>query len=69
MVGLLGCKRTVEAHVKLFTHQYPEVFVFRAALNPFVATQPVLVAGVTLTHVQDLALVLVEYHEVHRVMV
>ena len=36
----------------------------RATLNPFIP-HPVLLAGVALTYVQDLALHLVEPHEVH----
>ena len=47
-VGLLGCERTLVAHVQLFIHQYPQVFVGRAALNPFIP-QPVLIAEVALT--------------------
>ncbi|KAK4825808.1 hypothetical protein QYF61_002413 [Mycteria americana] len=60
----LGCKRTLLAHVQLFIHQYPQVLVFRAALNPFIP-QPVLMVGVALTQVQDPALGLVEPPEVH----
>ena len=64
MVGLLGCERTLPAHVQLFIHQYPQALLSRAALNPFIL-QPVLIPGVASTHVQDLALGLVEPHEVH----
>ncbi|KAK4815543.1 hypothetical protein QYF61_003235 [Mycteria americana] len=64
MVGFLGCKRTLLAHVQLFTHQYPQVLLCRAALNPFIP-QPVLILGVAPTQVQDLALGLVEPPEVH----
>ncbi|KAK4810846.1 hypothetical protein QYF61_008818 [Mycteria americana] len=63
-VGFLGCERTLPAHVQLFIHQYPQVLLLRAALNPFIP-QPVLVPGVALTQVQDLALGKVEPHEVH----
>ncbi|KAK4816932.1 hypothetical protein QYF61_025428 [Mycteria americana] len=63
--GLLGCKRTLPAHVQLFIHQYPQVRLGRAALNPFIP-QPVLILGVAPTQVQNLALILVECHEVHR---
>jgi len=55
---------TLVAHVKFFIHQYPQVLLGRAALNPFIP-QPVFVLGIVLTHVQDLALGLVEPHEVH----
>ncbi|KAK4828585.1 hypothetical protein QYF61_027675 [Mycteria americana] len=64
MVGLLGCKRTLSAHVRLLIHQYPQVLLHRAALNPFIP-QPVLIPGVAPTQVQDFALGLVEPHEVH----
>jgi len=63
-VGLLGCERTLLAHVQLFIDQYPQVLLGRAALNPFIP-QPVLILGVALTQMQDLALGLVEPHEVH----
>ncbi|KAK4822214.1 hypothetical protein QYF61_011855 [Mycteria americana] len=53
-----------EAHVQLFIHQYFQVLLSRAALNPFIL-QPVLIPGVAPTQVQDLALGLVEPHEVH----
>jgi len=57
MVGLLGCQRTLVAHVQLFIHQYPQVLLGRAALNPSIP-QPVLIPGVALTQVQDLHLAL-----------
>ncbi|KAK4820335.1 hypothetical protein QYF61_024873 [Mycteria americana] len=63
-VGLLGCECALSAHVQLFIHQYPQVPLHRAALNPFIP-QPVLILGVAPTQVQDLALGLVEPHEVH----
>jgi len=44
--------------------QNPEVLLGRAALSPFSA-QPVFVFGIASTHVQDLAVGLVELHEVH----
>ncbi|KAK4811014.1 hypothetical protein QYF61_015718 [Mycteria americana] len=62
-VGILGCEHTLSAHVQLFVHQYPQVLLHRAALNPF-STQPVFVLEIAPTHVQDLALGLVELHEV-----
>ncbi|KAK4824932.1 hypothetical protein QYF61_021552 [Mycteria americana] len=64
MVGFLGCKRTLAGHVELLINQHPQVLLLRAALNPFSA-QPVFVLGIAPTHVQDLALGLVELHEVH----
>ena len=44
--------------------KYPQVVLLRAALDQLSA-QPVLVFGIALTHVQDLALGLVELHAVH----
>ncbi|KAK4818497.1 hypothetical protein QYF61_014227 [Mycteria americana] len=64
MVGFLGCKWTLPGHVELLINQHPQVLLLRAALNPFSA-QPVFVLGIAATHVQDLALGLVELHEVH----
>ncbi|KAK4831400.1 hypothetical protein QYF61_017531 [Mycteria americana] len=64
MVGLLGYEHTLLAHVQLFIHQYPQVLLCRAALDHIIP-QPVLILGVALTQVQDLALGLVEAHEVH----
>ncbi|KAK4820994.1 hypothetical protein QYF61_009460 [Mycteria americana] len=64
MVGFLGCECTLLAHVQLFIHQYPQVLLCRAALNPFIP-QPVLMVGIAPTQVQDPALGLVEPHEVH----
>jgi len=63
MVGLLGCERTLSAHVQLFIHQYPQVLL-RAALNPFIP-QSVLILEITPTQVQDLSLGLAEPHEIH----
>ena len=58
-VGFLGCECTLLAHVQFFIQQYPQVLLGRAALNPFIPS-PVLILGVAPTHVQDLALGLVE---------
>ena len=44
-VGLLGCKRTLLAHVQLFTHQHPQVLLSRAAPNPFMPW-PVSILGI-----------------------
>jgi len=63
-VGLLGCKCTLPVHVELLIHHYPLVLLLRAALEPLSA-QPVFVFGIAPTQVQDLALALVELHEVH----
>ena len=63
-VGLLGCECMLPGHVELLVYQHPQVLLLRAALNPFSA-QPVSVLGIAPTQVQDLALGLVEPHEVH----
>jgi len=52
------------AHVQLFIHQDSQVLLGRAALNPFFPL-PVLIAGVASTQMHDLALGLVEPHEIH----
>jgi len=63
-VGLLGCERTLVAHGHLFSHWYPQVLLGRAALNLFIL-QPLLIPGAALTQMQNLALGLLEPHEVH----
>ncbi|KAK4808830.1 hypothetical protein QYF61_001338 [Mycteria americana] len=63
MVGFLGCKHTLLGHVELLINQRLQVLLLRAAINPY-STQPVFVLGTAPTHVQDLALGLVELHEV-----
>ncbi|KAK4825967.1 hypothetical protein QYF61_003536 [Mycteria americana] len=63
MAGCLGCKCTLPGYAELLINQHPQVLLLRAAVNPF-STQPVFVLGIALTHVQDLALGLVELHEV-----
>ena len=45
-VGFLGCKRTLAADVELLIHQYHQVLLLRAALEPLSA-QPVFVFGIT----------------------
>jgi len=52
------------AHIQFFIHQYHQVLLHRAPLNPFI-TQSVRILGIALIQVQDLALGLVEHHEVH----
>jgi len=64
MVGLLGCKRTLPAHVQLFIYHCPQVLLVRAALKSFIP-QPVLILEVALVQGQDPALGLVEPLEVH----
>jgi len=53
MVAFLGCKHALPAHVQVFTNQYPQVFLCRAALNPFIS-QALLAAGISLNQVQDI---------------
>ena len=61
-IGLLSCKHILLAHAESFINQHPQILL-RAALKPFSA-QLVSVLGTALTQVQDLALGLVELHEV-----
>jgi len=63
--GFLGCKLTLLAPVELLIHQYPQVLLLRAALEP-PSAQPALVFGIVPTHMQDLALGLVEFHAVKK---
>ncbi|KAK4816831.1 hypothetical protein QYF61_023895 [Mycteria americana] len=46
-VGFLGCERTLMAHIQFFIHQYPQVLLSRAALNPLIS-QPVSMPGIAL---------------------
>jgi len=62
-VGCLCCECTLPGCVELLVNQHPQVLLLRVALNSF-STQPVFVLGIALTHVQDLALGLVELHSV-----
>lgn len=48
----------------LVMYQHPQVLLSRAVLNPF-SIHPLLVLGTATTQLQDLALCLVELHEVH----
>jgi len=64
MVGFLDCKHTFPARVELLIQQYPQVLLLRAALEPL-SGQPVLVFGIAPSHVQGLALGLVELPAVH----
>ena len=63
MVGFLGCECTLPGHAKPLINQHSQVLLVRAALNPYFA-QPVFVLGIASTHIQHLALGLVELHEV-----
>lgn len=63
MVGSLGCKHILLAHVELLINQRLQVLPLWAALNPL-TMQPVFVLEITPPQVQDLGLV--EFHEVHK---
>lgn len=63
IVGFLGGKDTLLAHIKLFINRYPQILFLRAVLSPSLA-QPVFVLEIALTQVQDLSLDLVDHHEV-----
>ena len=53
IVGLLGCKRTLTAHVELLINQRPQILL-RPVLKLFSA-KTVSVLGIALTQVQELA--------------
>ncbi|PKU47477.1 hypothetical protein llap_2217 [Limosa lapponica baueri] len=62
-IGFLGCQCTLPAHVELLINQHLQVLLLSTALYPFFA-HSVFVHRIALTHVQDLALGLVEFDEV-----
>ncbi|KAK4816394.1 hypothetical protein QYF61_016711 [Mycteria americana] len=64
MIAFLSCKCTLLAHFQFSIHQYPQDLLCRAALNPFIP-QSVLILGIAPPQLQDLALSLVERHDVH----
>ncbi|KAK4831823.1 hypothetical protein QYF61_019346 [Mycteria americana] len=47
-IGFLGCKCTLPGHTQFFIHQYPQVLLHRAALNPLI-TQLVCMLGIAPT--------------------
>lgn len=51
-------------HIQFFTHQLPEVFLFRPALNPFIP-QSQLITGILLYWLLDFAQGLVKFYEFH----
>jgi len=57
MVGLPGCKSTLVAHVQLFIHQHPYIFVLRSAHNSFIS-QSILILLLPLPRCRTLHLVL-----------
>jgi len=65
MVDFLSCVRTLLGHVVLLVNQHPQVLLLRAAFT-LLSAHPVFVFGIAPTHVQDLALGLVELHEICR---
>lgn len=62
IVGFLCCEFTLLGYVELLIHQHAQFFLFRAALDSFFV-RPVLVVGIALTQVQDLAFVVVKLME------
>jgi len=62
MIGFLYCKCTLLAQVQFFFCHYPQVLLCRATLNP-VIPQPVSLP--LLPQVEDLALGLVQFCDVH----
>ncbi|TRZ26218.1 hypothetical protein HGM15179_000830 [Zosterops borbonicus] len=64
ITGFLGCKHALSGHFELLVNHIPQSPPL--GCSPFSA-QPVFVLGVTPTHVQDLALGLVELYEVHTI--
>ena len=61
IIGLLGCKRTLLAHVLLFIHQNSQVLLCRAALSRFLL-QSIHISEIAATQVQNLPLGLGEPH-------
>lgn len=45
--SFLGCKCALPAHIEIFAHEHPQMFLPRASLDP-VSLQPVLVLGIAL---------------------
>jgi len=62
-VGLLGHLGTLLAHVQLAVDQHPKVLFCQTALQPLLP-KPVVLHGVVVTEVQELAFGLVEPHTV-----
>jgi len=63
-VGLLGCNCTFPAHARFFIHPYHQVLLGKGC-SPSLHLPACIDRGIVHTHVQDLALDLVEPHEVH----
>ena len=61
--GILGCERTLQAHVQLSIHQYPQVLL-RAAFNLFIP-HSLLIMWTAPTEVWELVLGLAKLCEVH----
>jgi len=59
----VGCEGTLLPHVQLANRQYYKVLSGRAVLHPYIP-QLVLMAGIAMTQVQDLASAFVEPHKV-----
>ena len=63
MIGFLDCEDTLLSHVRLPIHQYLQVLFSRAVLYYFIP-QLVLIVGVAMTQVQDLAFGFFEPHQI-----
>jgi len=63
-VGLLGHLGTLLAPVQPAVDQHPKIFICWAAFQPHFP-KPVVLLGVVVTQVQDLALGLAEPHTAH----
>ena len=63
IVVILDCKCTLLRYVQLLVNQHPHILLLRAALKLF-SVQPVFALELTLNDVQNIALSLVELHEV-----
>ncbi|KAK4822061.1 hypothetical protein QYF61_008870 [Mycteria americana] len=62
-IGLLGHLGTLLAHIQLAVDQHPQVLFRRADFQPLFP-KPVVLHGVIVTQVQDLALSLVKFHTI-----
>ncbi|KAK4821248.1 hypothetical protein QYF61_016547 [Mycteria americana] len=63
-IGLLGRLGTLLAHIQAAVNQHPQVLLCQAAFQPLFP-KPVVLHGVAVAQVQDLALGLVKPHTIH----
>ncbi|CAM9632888.1 unnamed protein product, partial [Bubo scandiacus] len=64
MIDFLGCECTLLGHDQFFSQKYPQFLHCRAVFNTLIP-QSVLILRTAATHVQDLALGLVELNEIY----